>query len=283
MRRVLYFLGVNRRFVALAVALSASLTLYLMGDGPKEHVARTVTTAVFNTGRFTFSGGIYLFDLWHENKRLRLENLEYAYEIQSNRLAAQENRHLREMLGLRDKYPFEFIPALVIGQDMDRVVNALIVDRGSRDGVKPYMAVVTDEGLVGRIFEVFPTASSVQIIRDANSRISAMIEGDRSVKGIIRWEGGDHLRMYTLEHFSNLEPGQRVYTTGVGGTYPEGLLIGTIVESTGDSARYHDSVEVMPAADFSGAHEVFIVSGSERDDIWDDGDGEGYFLRPDLQ
>jgi len=283
MRRVVYFLGAYKRSVTLLFALFLSMSLYLMGDGQKEHIARTVTTAIFNTGRFTFSWAISLGDLWRENRRLRLQNLEYAYEIQTNRLASSENEHLRRMLGFREKYPHEIIPALVIGQDVDRAVNALIVDRGSRDGVKKYMAVVTDEGLVGRVFEVYPTASSVQIIRDTNSRISVMIEGERAVMGIVRWEGGTNLRMYTLEQQSDYTPGQRVYTTGLGGTYPEGLLIGEIVIPPQGELRVYDSVEVRPAVDFSRAHEVFILSGSEQSDIWDDNDGDGYFQRPELQ
>jgi rod shape-determining protein MreC len=283
MRWVLYFLGANKRLVTLCIACGLSLSLFLMGDGQKEHVARTVTTAVFNTGRITFSGGIYLFDLWHENQRIRLKNLQYSYEIQMNRIAAQETEQLRRMLGFREQYPYKIIPALVVGQDMDRVVNALIVDRGSKDGVRKYMAVVTDDGLIGRIYEVYPTAASVQILRDTNSRISAMIEGERHVQGIVRWEGGTDLKMYTLEHTSNLTPGQRVYTTGVGGTYPEGLLIGVVNVGENSETGASESVKVTPVADFAGAHEVFILGGSEQSDIWDDGDGSGYFQRPEMQ
>lgn len=283
MRRVIYILSEYKQLFALCVALFFALNLYLMGDGQKEHFARSVTTSIFNTGRFTFSWAIYLTDLWRENKRLRQENLEYAYKIQSNQLAMSENQHLREMLGFREKYPYPTIPALVIGQDVDRMVNALIIDRGSRDGVKKYMAVVTEQGLVGRVFEVNPTASSVQILRDTNSRVSAIIEGDKPVWGIVRWEGGSNLRMYLLEQQSIFTPGQSVYTTGVGGTYPEGLLIGEIIGKPENVGRVYDTVEIKPAADFTRAHEVFILKGSELSEIWDDGEGSGYFQRPDIQ
>ncbi len=283
MRRVFYFVREYKQLFMLGVTLFLSMNLYLMGNGQKEHIARSVTTSIFNTGRFTFSWAIYLTDLWKENKRLREENLEYAYKIQSNQLALTENEHLREMLGFREKYPYQTIPALVIGQDVDLVVNALILDRGSRDGIKKYMAVVTEDGLIGRVFEVNPTASSVQILRDTNSRISAMIEGDKPVWGIVRWEGGETLRMYLLDQQSIFTPGQKVYTTGVGGTYPEGLLIGEIIGKPENVGRVYDTVEIKPAADFSHAHEVFILKGSELSEIWDDGEGSGYFKRPDTQ
>jgi len=283
MRRVLYFLSFQKRLVTLFIALFFSVIMMFMGTGPKERFARLVTTAIFNSGRFTFSWGIYMLDLWRENKRLRLQNLEYSFKIHSNRLAAQENENLRRMLGFKEKYSFPVISAAVIGQDVDRIINSFILDVGSKDGVKKYMAVITAEGLVGRIIEVYPSSSSVQIIRDVNSRISAIIEGDRGIKGIIRWEGGDYLRMYGFQHLSNPESGQNVYTTGIGGTFPAGLFIGTVVGPEDNNREIYASVNVKPAVDFSRVQEVFILAGSERSDIWDDGDGVGQFLRPEIQ
>lgn len=283
MGRVLYFLSFNKRLVTLFITLLISVIMMFMGAGPKVRFARLVTTAIFNTGRFTFSWGIYMLDLRRENKRLRLQNLEYSYKIHSNRLAAQENENLRRMLGFKEKYSFPVISAAVIGQDVDRIINSFILDVGSKNGVKKYMAVVTAEGLVGRIIDVYPSSSSVQIIRDVNSRISAIIEGDRAIKGIIRWEGGDYLRMYGFQHLSNPESEQSVYTTGIGGTFPAGLFIGTVVRPEDNNREIYASVNVKPAVDFSRVQEVFILAGSERSDIWDDGDGVGQFLRPEIQ
>lgn len=283
MRRVLYFLSFHRRLVTLFITLFLSVSMMFMGKGPKERFVREVTTTIFNTGRFTFSWGIYMLDLRRENKRLRLQNLEYSQKIHNNLLAEKENERLRRMLGFKEKHSFPIIPANVVGQDIDRIVNSLILDVGRNDGVKEYMSVVTAEGLVGRIFDVFQSSSSVQIIRDVNSKISAMIEGDRAIKGIIRWEGGDYLRMYGLEYFSKLDPEQKVYTTGIGGTFPEGLFIGTVVAQNSEDIKVYDSVNVKLAVNFSHVHEVFILAGSELTDIWDDGDGTGNFQRPEIQ
>ena len=282
MRRVYYFLTYRKHAVTLFITLFLSITMMFMGHGSKERLVRTVTATIFNTGRFTFSWGIYMLELWRENKRLRLQNLEYSYRIHANHLAAKENAHLRKMLGFKENNPFTYIPANVIGQDIDRVVNSLILDVGSNHGVKKYMAVVTAEGLVGRIFEVYPISSSVQIIKDVNSKISAMIEGDRDIKGIVRWEGGQYLRMYGLQHLNKPDPGQKVYTTGLG-IYPGGLFIGTVVDLKVDDVNIYASVHVMPSVNFSQAHEVFILAGSERPGIWDDGNHAGYFQRPEIE
>jgi len=283
MIRVLYYLSFHRRLIALFITLFLSISMMFMGKGPKERFVRVVTTTIFNTGRFTFSWGIRMLDLWRENKRLRLQNLEYSSKIHTNFLAKKENERLRRMLGFKEKYSFPIIPASVMGQDVDRIVNSLILDVGRKDGVKEYMAVVTAEGLVGRIFEVFNSSSNVQIIKDVNSKISVMTEGDRAIKGIIRWEGGNYLRMYGLEYLGRLDSGQRVYTTGIGGTFPEGLFVGTVVGQDNEDIKIYDSVNVKPAVDFYKVHEVFILAGSDQADIWDDGDGTGNFQRPEIQ
>jgi rod shape-determining protein MreC len=283
MRRVLFFLNANRRILTLFVALFLSVLMMSMGRGPKENFARSVTTTIFNTGRWTFSWGIYMLDLWHENERLRLQNLELSYQINFSRTAQQENERLLKLLKFKETHSFKVISANVIGHDLDLIVNSVVLDVGSRDGVKKYMTVVTAEGLVGRIIEVFPTSCSVQILKDYNSRISAVINGERPTEGIVRWEGGPYLCLYGLEHLSKPGPGQTVYTTGIGGTFPSGLLIGTVADKQEGEMTIYASVNIKPAVDFSKVQEVFILSGSERSDIWNDNGGSGYFLRPEIQ
>ncbi len=279
MRRMLYFLSEHKRVVTLMTALFLSVSMMLMGQSAKTRFARAVTVTIFNTGRYAFSWGIYITDLWDENKRLRFENLQLSEQISRRDVAVRENERLRRLLGfsLERGLSGTAIPAMVVGTDSDRMVNALILDVGTRSGVERNMAVVTAEGLVGRVFEVYPTASSVQIIRDLDSRVSAMADG---INGIVRWEGGSNLGMYGLPLSGIPEEGAKVYTTGLGGVYPGGLLIGTVTGQTSAVERYA-SVNVVPAVDFSGIHEIFILPGTERGDIWQDGGGP--FPRPEVQ
>ena len=271
----------HKREVTLFVTLFLSVSMMLMGHGSKTHLSRTVTTTVFDTGRFTFSWGIYILDLWGENKRLRLQNLRLSDQISRHDTAIRENERLRRLLGFRERFKFtdSVVTGMVIGHDFDRIVNTLIVDVGTRDGVKKNMAVVTAEGLVGKVFEAYLSSSSVQIIMDVNSRISAVAGG---INGIIRWEGGPFLRMYGLPLSSIPDAGREVYTTGFG-IYPGGIFIGTVESPKFDDVEQYASVNVKSAVDFSGVQEVFILKGSEHSDIWDDGEGTGYFQRPEIE
>ena len=282
MRRIIQFITEYRRPVTLLIALLVSVCLMLMGEGGQSRFARAVTTAIFNTGRFTLSWGIHMMDLWNENRRLRLQNLELSYQLSQNTVAARENERLRSLLGLARKNSLEVRSATVIGRDMDRVVNTLIIEEGTGDGIRRNMACVTADGLVGRIHEVYRACSSVQIITDVNSRVSAMI-ADRGVYGIVSWDGGKYLRMFGLPLINEVKPGDKVYTTGFGNVFPGGILIGVVGNEPIREVEIYASVNVIPAVDYSRVHELFVIRGSEHQGVWNDNSGGGHFQRTNLQ
>lgn len=279
MKKALLFVSIHKRVFTLLAALFLSVAMMLMGEGGKTHFARGVTTAVFNTGRFTFSWGIYLLDIWRENKRLRIQNLRLSEQISRYDTAVRENERLRELLNLKHSlsYSDSLVAGTVIGHDFDRIVNSLIIDIGSLDGVRKNMAVITAGGLIGKIYDVYPFSSSVQIIKDLNSRVSATTGG---TNGIIRWEGGPYLRMYGLPLTRIPREGEKVYTTGFG-LYPGGIFIGRVMTRRTDDVESYASVNVETDIDFSAVQEVFVVRGSERADVWNDGDNTGPFDRPE--
>ncbi len=282
MRRFLQFITEYRRSVTLVVALFLSVSLMLMGEGAKTHFARAVTTAIFNTGKFTLSWGISMLDLWKENRELRLQNLELTWKVSQNTVAMKENERLRHMLGLRQKNSFTLAAANVLGRDTDRVVNALVIDIGSRDGIHKNMACVTADGLVGRVCEVYYASSSVQLIADTNSRVSGMVVA-RNAYGVVSWDGGRFLRMYGLPLINDVKIGDMVYTTGLGGVFPAGIPIGIVAHLPRKEVEIYASIDLKPAVDFSRVHELFVLKGSERSDIWNDGKGPGNFQRSTLQ
>jgi len=284
MRKLLQFIVEHRRLVSLFVTMFLSVSMMFMGDSRKTSFARSVTTAAFKTGRFTFSWGIYMTDLWRENKRLRIRNLELSDQIHYRTTAIDENRRLRRLLGFRQRFSLKdsVVVATVIGHDMDRVVNTLVIDAGLRDGIRKNMAVLTAEGLVGRVFESYRSSSSVQIIRDLTSKVSAVAESG-GIQGIVGWRGGERLVMYGLLRQNLPEKGMKVYTSGVGGVFPPGLYIVTVDGEYEDEVELYASVHVAPVVDFSRVQEVFVLRGSERSDIWNDGDGDGRFKRPETQ
>ncbi|MFZ7945551.1 MULTISPECIES: rod shape-determining protein MreC [Bacillaceae] len=205
-----------------------------------------------------------LTNTYEENKELksRIENLA-SLEAQVQVLN-KENKELRDVLGeektLRD---FEPLPATVIGRNPDRWHEMIIIDKGKLAGVKKNMAVVTASGLIGKVKNVTQFSSSVQLLSsmDPKNRISAIIQGETKVYGLV--EGYDKekklLMVKAIPSGAKIEKDQIVTTSGLGGIFPEGLLIGKVVEVKQDQYGLNLTALVKPGADFYDIKNVLIT------------------------
>jgi rod shape-determining protein MreC len=141
--------------------------------------------------------------------------------------------------------------------------RTVTINRGSQDGIEGDMAVVTEEGLVGKTTTVSSSISIVLLVSDENCKVAATVEGTRE-QGIVSGERvvgalAPLLDLNFLSKQANLQPGQKAYTSGVGGVFPSGLLIGTVKEY---KVRELDGqARLTPAVDFSKLEDVFVVTG----------------------
>jgi rod shape-determining protein MreC len=204
-----------------------------------------------------------LDELERENARLAVENKDLKVTNQTLRDLEAENNRLRRALGYRERSVFKLIPARVIARDASTWWNTIMIDRGSDDGVKNDMPVLTEEGLVGKTTVVSKNASVVLLIADENLKVAASIEGARE-QGIVK---GERISTSTMPEISlsflpktaNLQPGQKVFSSGVGGVYPSGIMLGTIKEF---KVRELDGyATLVPAVDLTTLEDVFVVAG----------------------
>ncbi|MFE7063076.1 rod shape-determining protein MreC [Sutcliffiella sp. NPDC057660] len=206
----------------------------------------------------------YLKNTYEENKLLRARLEEYAMlETKAHKLE-QENAEIREVIGeldsLRDYDP---LPATVIGRNPDQWREQIIVNKGKQDGVEKDMAVITAGGLIGKVKHANPFTSSVQLLSslDPKNRISAYIQGDESIFGLI--EGYDDekgaLLLKRIPHQAEVKEGQTVLSSGLGGIFPEGLIIGEVTEVVPDEYGLTQMAYIKPAANFYDISQVMIV------------------------
>ncbi|EKN65854.1 rod shape-determining protein MreC [Neobacillus bataviensis LMG 21833] len=205
-----------------------------------------------------------LTNTYDENKELkpRIENLA-SLEAQVQELK-KENKELRDVLGekktLRD---FEPLPATVIGRNPDRWHEMIIIDKGKLQGVKKNMAVVTASGLIGKVKNVTQFSSTVQLLSsmDPKNRISAIVQGETNVHGLV--EGYDQekklLMVKAIPSGAKIEKGQTVITSGLGGFFPQGLMIGKVVEVKQDQYGLNLTALVKPGADFYDITNVIVT------------------------
>ena len=201
---------------------------------------------------------------YEENKLLK-ERLDEYVKLQTDvQRLEQENLTLKEVLGKTESLSgYESIQATVIGRDPSLWYNLLTVNRGTQHGVKENMAVITSKGLIGKVRHASPYTSTIQLLSapDRNNRISAYVQGEKNKFYLI--EGYDSesgsLLLKKIPYETEIEVGQKVLTSGLGGVFPSGLLVGEITEVVPDDYGLNKTAYVKPAADFYEIDHVIIV------------------------
>jgi rod shape-determining protein MreC len=209
------------------------------------------------------SGLKSLDQLEHENSALQVENRELRATNQSLRDVEHEVNRLRHALNYRERSVFKLIAAEMVARDSSTWWRTVTINRGRRDGIETDMPVVTDEGLIGKTTSVSDVISVVLLVSDENCRVAASVEGSRE-QGIVSGERvttglTPRLDLNFLSKQADLKPGQKVYTSGVGGVFPSGLLIGVV-----KSYRVREldgQAQLTPAVDLSHLEDVFVVTG----------------------
>lgn len=206
-----------------------------------------------------------LQNTYDENKQLKTR-VEKLVSLESQVQALKkENKQLRDVLGekksLSDKKP---MPATVIGRNPDRWHENIIIDKGKINGIKQNMAVMTATGLIGKVKSVNQFSSTVQLLSamDPKNRISAIVQGDAKAYGTV--EGYDEekkqLLVKRIPYDAKVEKGQTVITSGLGGIFPEGLLIGKVVDVKPDQYGLNQTAYVKPGADFYDINNVLVIT-----------------------
>lgn len=197
-----------------------------------------------------------------ENDVMKEEIQKLEVEKQKAQGITSENERLRSLLDLKEKSKYDFLSAQVIGRDASAWFSTSIIDRGSLDGVKLNMPVVTNGGLVGRVTAVSPLTAQVDLITKDKSGVGAVIGelGVSNTLGVITGSGKkDLLEMGYVPGNVEVEVGEVVYTTGQDGIYPAGLKLGEVVEVRPGSATVPKQIFVRPSAGLSSMQEVAVL------------------------
>ncbi len=200
-----------------------------------------------------------LVNVRRDNDRLKAELAEL--KTSQSRLVEleTENRHLAELLDLRDVLGGNSIAANVIGSDANGLARTLVISQGASSGLRPGMAVLSFQGVVGRVIAVSPHAARVLIIDDHNSALDSFDQRTRA-RGIVAGVVDDGLTMKYVERSQDVHPGDVIVTSGLDGIFPRGLLIGTIKSVSGEGPGMFLNVTITPAVDFRGLEQVLVVT-----------------------
>lgn len=196
-----------------------------------------------------------------ENEELKQKNSELETQLRELEIIKAENTQLQEYMNLAEKYSsYNTIPAYVINKDVSNYSSTLVLNVGTNNGIRENMTVIADKGLVGHIISVTENTCKVQVIIDSASTVSCSIsttEESIICKGTL--ENNQILRASYIPTGAELIKGDSVYTSGIGGIYPKGIIIGTIQDIITTSNITDRYATVVPAVDFSTIDTVLII------------------------
>ncbi len=200
----------------------------------------------------------YLRGVRAENRALKAEIERMSLERVRISQDADQAHRLQALLGFKEQFISQTMAAQVIGGSGSELSRSVFIDKGSRDGVKPDMAVITAAGIVGKVLHVYRTTSEVLLINDQSSGVGAILDQTR-LQGILNGTAAGELVLGRVMSDESVPPGEMVLTSGGDGIFPKGLPIGKVTKITPGSDLFLN-IHVRPAADLSRLEEVLVVT-----------------------
>jgi len=200
----------------------------------------------------------YLRGVRQQNQELKTQIEQMRVQEVRLREDAAQARRLQALLAFKEQFISETVAAQVIGTSGSDQSRVLYIDKGSADGIKPDMAVITPDGIVGKVLRVFHSSSQVLEIDDVSSGVGTILEKSR-LQGILKGTAaGDTVLAYIMSD-NQIAPGERVLTSGGDRIFPKGLPVGTVVQARPGSDSFLN-IRVRPAANLSRLEEVLVVT-----------------------
>lgn len=213
-------------------------------------------------------------DIWdiatvHEqNKMLRNEVIQLREQNLKAEEYAAENVRLRALLGYKQTASqFDLVVGRVIGREASTWTRMIVINRGTSDGVKPEMAVITHQGLVGSVVEASPNSAKVELLLDPRSSIGTLVQRPESrVAGIIQGDPSDPMvpRMVNIPRNADIVEGDTIVTSGFGGIYPKGIIVGRVNKIENDGGGLLKYAVLEPAVDFQKLEDVAVITASRE-------------------
>jgi rod shape-determining protein MreC len=192
----------------------------------------------------------------NEKLRKRIQQLE----VERNQLLEAEatNRRLQQLLDFRSRLPSASVTAYIIADSASSWFKSCLLDKGSADGVRKGMAVVTPLGVVGQVVAVTGRTAKVLLLTDPNSGVDVLVQRTRA-RGIVSGSLDNGTTLKYVKRSEDIQEGDRLLTSGLDGIFPKGIVVGTVIKVRKQTLGLFQYIEVLPAVSLTRTEEVFIV------------------------
>ncbi len=259
--------------ILLVVLAVVVMTVWFReGDaGPIHHVrtgVHTVAAPVGAVGEFATRPVRGLFT-WASDlgvsrsqlEALRKQNDELRKTVSDLQEARLQNERLKGLVSFAQSSKTKSLGATVIGRPTDSWEGVITIDRGSKDGVGPDMPVVGPSGLLGETVDVTPSSARVRLITDPNSGVAAILQSTRSA-GIAKGSIEGQLSLEFVSTDTTVRAGDVVVTSGLGGVFPKGLIIGEVTKVQKSPADLFQHISLAPSGNLAGLEDVLVLVGA---------------------
>ncbi len=242
-----------------ALSLIFSLFLLMNNENPHMSIIRGKAAEGISFISSPFSWVQSLMFLEKENQYLREKNLSLSLKVESMLNLQNENQELLEMLDFKKKRKLVIKSAKVVNKGVQPNLLSIIIDRGLLDGIKTNQAVLTPKGVVGKTIQISENATIVQLVSDANFRLSTRIIPSGAT-GILRFINGGTAQIREVQKNVDINIGDKVVTSGYSDIYPADLPVGTVKGVYQDRGSFQKIVNVTLSNDLNAFQYVFIIT-----------------------
>ena len=265
----------SKKRVWLTVLIIVVLALILAsfsrgGKNPVSKAVNFVLTPVESklsslihpvTNVFSYVGKMSEYEA--ENQRLKSENIELSSKIKDISAYKEENERLRRLLAIADNYEYETVAARVVAYETDNWFSYVTLDKGTSDGIEISDTVITADGLLGQVTEAGPNWAKVSTIINPESSAGVRISRNGEI-GIVEGDAtlskSRKCRLGYLTANASIIAGDILKTSGLGGIYPPGLLVGKISQISKDNMGRLDYAIIEPFINFDKLYEVVVIT-----------------------
>jgi len=242
-------------------------------SGETTLLRRWATAAVTPIERVLHGSSVSVRGIWsnyidlrhtrEQDAQLRLELARLREEQAGFSEDAAQGRRLQKLLDFKQQYITSTVAAQVIGTSGSDRSRVVFLDKGSADGLRPEQAVITPDGIVGKLRDVFPHSAQVLLISDPNSGAGVILASTR-IRGILRGTVNGDVQIGNLTADSRIRIGEQVVTSGGDLVFPRGIPVGVIESIAPDPLHQpYTAITIKPAADLSQLEEVLVITGTQ--------------------
>jgi rod shape-determining protein MreC len=263
--------GLRGRTLMLALVLGLVSVLGMILDrvevlAPVRNAVLQVTTPIqWAVTRVASSVGdtVTMFQdlgsLRDQNQALTQEVADLRARVVRLQEAEIENRALREELGFKQGYPaYDLLPAEVVGRDPSNFLQYLQANKGSSDGVRAGTVAVVPNGLLGRVVAVGANWCRILLVTDVSSSVNALLQSSRA-SGVASGQAGGSLLMRYIPQGESVLLGDMVLTSGLGGNFPKGLIIGRVSQVRQKDIELFQEAQVVSLIDFQRLEVIYLI------------------------